>query len=54
MPNRNSVLWIDRPKAIAGIIENAITKNSMVLENAQNGSKLSINILHMVETYLVN
>lgn len=35
MPNHNSVFWIDSPKAIAGIIENAITKNSMVLENAQ-------------------
>lgn len=35
MPKNNAVLWIDSPEAIAGIIENAITKNSMVLENAQ-------------------
>lgn len=34
MPN-NAVFWIDSPEAIAGIIENAITSNSLVLENAQ-------------------
>ena len=35
MPDNNAVLWIDNPEAIAGIIENAITTNSLVLENAQ-------------------
>ena len=35
MPKNNAVLWIDSPEAIAGIIENAITTNSLVLENAQ-------------------
>lgn len=35
MPNKDTVLWIDSPEAIAGIIENAITSNSLVIENAQ-------------------
>lgn len=35
MPNNNAVFWIDSPEAIVGIIEKALTKNSWVLENAQ-------------------
>ncbi|MEZ7503840.1 UDP-glycosyltransferase [Flavobacterium sp. Arc2] len=35
MPNKDTVLWIDSPEAIAGIIENAIARHSLVIENAQ-------------------
>lgn len=35
MPNHKSVLWIDSPQAIDGIIENAIATNSLVVENAR-------------------
>lgn len=35
MPNHKSVLWIDSPEAIDGIIENAIATDSLVVENAR-------------------
>ncbi|PZX92582.1 UDP-glycosyltransferase [Flavobacterium aquariorum] len=35
MPNKETVLWINSPDAIASIIEKGITTNHLVLENAQ-------------------
>jgi hypothetical protein len=35
MPNKEVVLWIDSPEAIAGIIEKSLTTDSLVLVSAQ-------------------
>jgi hypothetical protein len=35
MPNKDAVLWIDSPNAIAGIIEKSLTTDSLVLVSAQ-------------------
>jgi hypothetical protein len=42
MPNRDSVLWINNPDAIAAIIEKGIQKNSYVI----NGAKQWFNIIN--------
>ncbi|QKJ64792.1 UDP-glycosyltransferase [Flavobacterium sp. M31R6] len=36
MPNKETVLWINSPDAIASIIENGMAKNSSVIEDAKN------------------